>query len=519
MQQGLTTSHTEDTKRIAKNTLMLYGRMLFSMAVSLYTSRLVLNTLGVEDYGIYNVVGGFVAMFSLISGSLSSSVSRFITFELGKGDIDKLKQIFSTSILIHLALALIVFVLAETVGIWFLYNKMTIPAERLTAAMWVFQTSIFVFAMSLMSVTYNAAIIAHEQMKVFAGIGIADVLLRMIIVIFLTILPNGIDRLIIYSILRLFLSIAIRYIYARYCHTHFSECNLQFQLNKQRWREMCTFASWNFIGSTSTVLKEHGINILLNIFNGPIVNAARGISVTVNGALCGLVNNFMTALNPQITKSYATRDFRFLFALIERGARFSFYITLMIALPLLLETDFVLILWLKQVPEHTINFVRLIILMSLCDILSNPLITLQLATGEIRNYQIAVGGMQMMNFPLSYICLWVGMPPESTFIVAISVSFGCLILRLYFLRKMVSGFSAKKYFYRVIIRVWGVGICAAIIPLLIHIRMDYGWTRSLIVGCVGLASCICAILAIGCTTEERVFIVNKITSIKLKATL
>ena len=519
MSQQPQISHAEDNKRIAKNTLMLYGRMLFSMAVSLYTSRLVLNTLGVEDYGIYNVVGGFVAMFSLISGSLSSSVSRFITFELGKGDTDKLKQIFSTSILIHLALALIVFVLAETVGIWFLYNKMTIPAERLTAAMWVFQASVLNFAFSLWSVPYNATIIAHEHMKAFAWIGIFDVVMRLLIVLFIAFSPWVFDRLIVYAILLTTLALAMRVIYARYCHRHFEESHWSFCFDKQYWKELGSFAGWNFIGSSSAVLKDQGVNILINLFFGPVLNAARGIATTVNGAICGFVNNFMVALNPQITKSYASGDYPFLFSLIERGARFSFYIILVLALPVLFETDFVLALWLKQYPEHTVNFVRLIILLSMCEMVSNPLVTLQLATGKIRNYQIAVGSMLMMNFPLSYICLAAGMPPESTLVVAIAISLCCLLLRLIFLRKMVPGFSARGYFRRVCLKVATVTACAAILPYLIHQQMDYGWFRVIMVGVSCIICCSTTILCIGCTPIERQYIIHKLQGIRQKLAL
>lgn len=513
----ISTSHAEDNKRIAKNTLMLYGRMLFSMLVSLYTSRVVLNTLGVEDYGIYNVVGGFVAMFSLISGSLSSSVSRFITFELGKGNIEKLRQIFSTSILIHLALALLVFVLAETIGVWFLCNKMTIPAERLTAAMWVFQASILSFMMGLWSVPYNAAIIAHEHMKAFAWIGIVDVILRLVIVLFIVFSPWVFDRLIVYAVLLTILAVVIRVIYARYCYRHFEESHWQFQFNKTCWKEMSAFAGWNFIGCTAGLLKDQGVNILINLFFGPLLNASRGIATTVNNAICGFVNNFIVAFNPQITKSYASGDYMFLFTLVERGSRFSFYILLFFALPVLLETDFVLALWLKQYPEHTVNFVRLVILLTMCDIVSSTLITLQGATGKIRNYQLAVGGVLMVNFPLSYVCLAAGFPPESTFIVAIVVSLACLLLRLVFLCKMVEGFSARGYIQRVVINVIVVGFSATIFPWLVHNHIDYGWLRMLLVGMVCVISSTISILYLGCTAGERQFFYAKIaSSIKLR---
>lgn len=516
MQQGLTTSHTEDTKRIAKNTLMLYGRMLFSMAVSLYTSRLVLNTLGVEDYGIQNVVGGFVAMFSLISGSLSAAVSRFITFELGRGDATRLKQVFATSLLIHIALAIAVLLLSETIGIWFVNHKMTIPVERLTAANWVFQSSILSFILGLLSIPYNAVIVAHERMGAFAYIGILEVMLRLGIILFIAFSPWRFDRLIVYSILLVALSALMRTISTVYCRRNFLECRTALRFDKASWREMSSFAGWNFIGSSSAVLKDQGVNILINLFFGPVLNAARGIATTVNGAICGFVNNFMVALNPQITKSYASGDYPFLFSLIERGARFSFYIILFLALPILFETDFVLALWLKQYPEHTVNFVRLIILLSMCEMVSNPLVTLQLATGKIRNYQIAVGGMQMMNFPLSYLCLAVGLPVESTLMVAIAVSLCCLMLRLIFLRKMVPGFSARRYMLQVCAKVLLVAICATLLPYLVHHQLNYGWGRLFAVGLTCVFSCSVVIYHIGCTATERHYLLGKLQVLKQK---
>lgn len=422
----------ENTKRIAKNTLMLYVRMLFGMLVSLYTSRVVLNTLGVEDYGIHNVVGGFVAMFSLISSSLSSASSRFLTFELGKGNMEQLKRVFSTSLLIHIALAIIVFVLLETVGVWFLNARMTIPAERLYAANWVFQASIVSFILGLISVSYNASIVSHEHMGVFALIGMSNVFLNLGIVLFLAYSPWAFDKLIVYSLLLLFVGICTQCIYFYYCRKHFEECRLRLNVDKKTWKEMGSFAGWNFIGCTAGLLKDQGVNLLLNLFVGPILNAARGIAVAVNNAVSAFAGNFMIAVNPQITKSYAAGDRLYMFNLVERGSRFSFYIIFILAMPILFETEFVLTLWLKQYPEHTVNFVRFVLLLTLCDTLSNTLITLQCATGKIRNYQIVVGGMLLMNFPLSYICLKMNMQPESIYIVALFVSVVCLILRLWF---------------------------------------------------------------------------------------
>lgn len=503
-------SHTENTKRIAKNTLMLYGRMLFSMVVSLYTSRVVLNTLGVEDYGIQNVVGGFVTMFSLISSSLSSSVSRFLTFELGKGDINRLKRVFSTSMIIHIGLVIIVVIAAETIGIWFVNHKMVIPPERMCAANWVFQASVATFCFGLLSTPYNASIISHEHMGAFAYIGILEVCLKLGIILFVAHSPWNFDRLIVYSLLLLAVSISIRYAYWMYCRRHFEECRIRLSYDKQYFKEMGAFAGWNFIGCTAGLLKDQGINILLNLFYGPIVNAARGIAVIVSNSVSGFANNFMTALNPQITKSYAAGEKDYTMSLVERGSRFSFYVIFIFALPLCLETEFILNLWLKEYPNHTINFVRLILILSLSDILSNTLINLQSATGKIRDYQIVVGGTLMLNFPLSYFALKMNLPPESTLAIALIISVCCMILRLLFLRKM-AGLSVRSFIIHVYTNVLSVVILSSIIPFVIHNMIPIGWERFIITCATSLLCSSIVILFIGCNRNERSFIFSKIS--------
>ena len=502
-----------NNKRIAKNTLMLYIRMMFGMMVSLYTSRVVLNTLGVEDYGIYNVVGGFVTMFSLISNSLSASTSRFLTYELGKGDMQQLKQVFSTSLSIHALLVVAVFLLAETIGVWFLNTKMTIPTDRLYAANWVFQASVFAFMIGLFSVPYNASIVSHEKMNFFAYLGIFDVLMRLGIVLFIAYSPWQFDRLIIYALLLVGVSVIWQLANMIYCNRHFQECKLQFAFHSGNWKEMSSFAGWNFIGCTAGLLKEQGVNLLLNLFVGPVLNAARGIALSVNTAVGSFVGNFMTALCPQITKSYAAGEYVFMMSLVERGSRFSFYILFLLALPILFETEFMLTLWLNDFPEHTVNFVRLILLLSLSDVLSNTLITLQNATGKIRNYQIAVGGALMLNFPISYLCLKMGCVPESVFIVALIVSVLCLILRLLFLRRMVQ-LSVKQYLYSVCLNVLSVSLISVIIPILVYSQMEEGWARFLsIIFCCMVCSAL-SIYLVGCSMSERKFILDRVRLIK-----
>ncbi len=504
--------HAANNRRIAKNTLMLYMRMLFGMLVSLYTSRVLLNALGVEDYGIYGAVGGFVAMFSLISNSLSSAISRFLTFELGSGNKQRLKAVFQTSLLIQLALAAIIVLASETIGIWFMNNKMTIPADRISAAGVVFQASIVSFVFGLLTVPFTSTIVSHEKMGTFAWFGIFDVLARLGIVLLIAYCSAIKDRLIVYSLLVVALGLLMQFMYVIYCRSRFEECRFSLSFDKGIFKEMGGFATWNFIGCTAGLLKEQGVNLLYNLFVGPVLNAARGVAGSVNGAVSSFASNFMTALNPQITKLYAAGDLKYAHSLVERGSRFSFYIILFFAVPILLETEFILGIWLGHYPEHSIDFVRLTLMLSLIGTLSNTLINLQTATGKIRNYQIVVGGILLLNFPLSYICLKLGMKPEATYIVAILVDIACLFARLMFLRKM-AGLSMSHFIKYVLVNVTVVTAIAVILPFMIHLAMPFGWQRFLIVGFVSVMTVLLSVLYIGCSNNERHFIIEKARSI------
>ena len=504
---------SDNNKRIAKNTLLLYFRMLFMMVVSLYTSRVILNALGVEDFGIYNVVGGVVAMFSVLSGSLSAAISRFITYELGRGDQSKLNRIFSASVTIQLLLSLIVVALIESVGVWFLNAKMTIPLERMTAANWVLQFSIITFVIGLVSVPYNAAIIAHEKMSAFAYISILEAVGKLAIAFL--IIWSPIDKLIYYAIFMCIVAIIIRFAYGHYCTKHFSECKYHFYWDKELLKNMFGFAGWNFIGASSAVLRDQGGNILINLFYGPSVNAARGIAIQVNHAITGFVQNFMTALNPQITKSYASGERKYMMTLIFQGARLSFYMLLMLSLPVLINTHYILVIWLKLVPEHAVLFVQLILIFAMSESISNPLITAMLATGKIRNYQIVVGGLQMMNLPISYICLRLGCMPESVLIVAIVISQCCLVARLYMLRKMI-GLSSIQYMKKVYFNVIVVALLALVVPSLLSKYMEESFFSFVLLSLTAIVCTIIVEFYVGCNGKEREFVVHKVKNLKIK---
>lgn len=490
-----------NNKRIAKNTLLLYFRMLLIMAVSLYTSRVVLKELGVDDYGIYNVVGGVVAMFNILSGALSAAISRFITFELGKENSEKLKKVFSSAITIQIFIAIIIILLAETFGLWFLNNKMVISIDRLNAAHWVYQFSIVTFVINLISVPYNAAIIAHEKMSAFAYIGIIEVINKLGISLAIAISP--IDRLIFYGLMLMVVAVIIRMMYTYYCKKHFEECSeYKFIFDKELFKEMFGFAGWNFIGSSSAVLRDQGGNILINMFNGPEVNAARGLAMQVSHAIQVFVANFMTALNPQITKSYASGQYDYMMTLIFQGARLSYYILLLLSLPVIFNTQYLLSLWLENVPDHTVVFVQLILIFAMSESLASPLVTAMLATGNIRNYQLVVGGLQLLNLPISYVLLRIGYAPEVIFIVAIFISVCCEMARLYMLRKMIK-ISVRYFFSQVYFNVIGVTLIALITPYLFVINSEISFQNFLVCCMICVTSTLISIYFIGCDRNDR----------------
>lgn len=499
-------SQSNNNKRIAKNTLLLYFRMLFMMAVSLYTSRVVLNTLGVEDYGIYNVVGGVVAMFGFINGSMSSATQRYITFALGKGDKTRLQTVFSTTLQIHTLIAGIIVLLGETIGLWFLYNKMQIPADRMDAAFWVLQCSIVATVVMIISVPYNADIIAHEKMLAFAYISILEVVLKLVIVYMLVVF--SFDKLILYVFLLLAIQLMIRFCYSIYCNRHFEETKYRHVWDKALFKEMTGFAGWSLFGNLASVLFSQGLNMLLNVFFGPVVNAARAVAVQVQSAIQQFVGNFQMALNPQITKTYAKGELGDMHRLMFRSARFSFFLLFFLSLPVLFETNFILTIWLKTVPEHTVVFLRIMICTSLIYTLSNPLIIANQATGKVKKYQAICGSILLLILPVSYISLRLGCPAYSVFIVHFVMESLTQMVRMILLRPMI-GIRVRDYFnhiYKQVLVVVGVSI---ILPTLVYLNIEAGIFRFVIVGLVCVVSVSTAAYLLGLSANERVFVKAK----------
>ena len=499
---------SDNNKRIAKNTLLLYVRMLFTMAVSLFTSRVILNTLGVEDYGINNVVGGIVTMFSVLSGSLSSSISRFITFELGKGNIERLKTIFSTGVNIQLGMSVLIIIIAEAVGSWFLNTKMNIPTDRMVAANWVFQCAILTFVLNLLSVPYNAAIIAHEKMSAFAYISVVEVSLKLIIVYMLMISPF--DRLETYAVLLLLVGAVIRFIYGYYCKRHFEECTYHFVFDKPVLKEMTGFAGWNFLGNGAYMLNTQGVNILMNLYFGVAVNAARGIATQVDAALKQFVNNFTTAVNPQITKSYAQGDLDYMHKLVCRSAKFSAFLMMFFAVPIILETNTILTIWLKTVPDYAVIFLQWIIISSFMDtVLANSLVTSMFATGKIKRYQIIVTTVGCLVFPLSWIAFKLGFEPQVGYILYFIIYTILLFVRLYLLKDMVK-LPVMMYIREVLYKLAPIIVVGFAIPGILILTMDAGWLRLILVCLLSVLVTAASEYFIGLSNKEKNFVAEKI---------
>lgn len=503
-----------NNKRIAKNTILLYIRTIIILLVSLYASRVILDALGVKDYGIYNVVGGVVAMFSLVSGSLSSAISRFITFELGKGKIDKLHVIFCTSINIQIGISFIVFVLGVTIGLWFVNTGMNIPAGRMEAANWVFVCSLLMFCINLIIVPYNACIVAHECMNAFAYISILDAFLKLGICFLIKSSPF--DRLVSYAALLVFVPIINYFIYRIYCRRKFSECHYKFIHDKGQLKSMAGFAGWSFLTNTCYMFNTQGVNILINIFFDVTVNAARGIATQVESAIMQFVNNFTIAINPQITKSYAAGRKEEMFLLVCRGAKFSYFLLLIFALPVMLETEYLLSLWLTEVPEKATVFLRLTIVASMFNMIGNTGLTACQATGNIKRYVIWISSVGCLVFPLTWLAFRLGLPSESTYIVFAIVYILVEVVRLYIMRGLLQ-FPIKLFVRDVIYKICFVTAVAVVVPYLVNYYMDTSFAGFLIVIFVSVLSSTLSIYSFGLSHNERTLVKQKCSAIVMKA--
>lgn len=482
--------NSSNNKRIAKNTLLLYVRMLFIMAVQLYTSRVVLNTLGIVDYGIYNVVGGIVTMFAFLNGAMVTSTQRYITFELGKGNMQRLKEVFTTCIHIHLLISLIIIILGETIGLWFLYEKMVIPEDRFTAAMWVYQLSILTMCIQVMSVPYNSDIVAHERMGAFAAISVIEVILKLAVVYMLVI--GNFDKLILYAILIALIQLLVRLVYTWYCNIHFQESCIIRIFDRTLLKEMSKFMGWNIWGNLAATLFGTGLNLLLNIFFGPAVNAARAIAVQVETAIANFSTNFLMAVNPQITKLYAQNNMQEMHKLLFRASKFTFFLLLILSLPVMFEADMILKVWLKIVPNYTVIFLRLLLCIIIVDSVARPLMTAAVATGNVKRYQSLIGGILLSIVPIAYVVLKLGGSPASVYMVHFVICIIAFFTRLWVVKPMIK-MSIRQYFSSVILRCAFVLIVSTLLCLLV---------KHLLPDCIQASIIVCAVCVLVVSTSS-----------------
>ena len=502
-----------NNKRIAKNTILLYFRTILIMFVTLYTSRVVLNTLGVNDFGIYQAVGGVVAMFTVISGALSNSISRYITFSIGKGDEEELSRTFSTSIIIQIVISVIILLLCELVGVWFLNIKMDIPDGRLVAANWVLQCSLITFVVGLISTPYNACIIAHEHMNAFAYISIIEAVLKLLIVYLLCISP--LDKLQTYSVLLVVVALAIRLLYGLYCGRNFQECRSKLIYDKSIFKQMMGFASWNFISNGAYIFNTQGVSILVNVFFGVALNAARGIATQVEGAVTQFVNTFTMAINPQITKSFASGDMNRVFYLVCTGARFSYILLFLFTLPILFETEYILKLWLKIVPDYTVCFVRLSIIGMLITSLGTTGYTACLATGNIKKYVIWITAAGSMVFFITWFAFFCGADVVATYWIYIVVYIIVQVIRLFIMKELLD-FPISFFLSDVVCKIILLTIPSLIAPILCVNIMPSSFFRLVITCVISMVGAILPIYYWGLKVEERQFILNKLKIRNLK---
>lgn len=473
---------TSGNRRIARNTLMLYIRMLLSMAVSLYTSRVVLGTLGVTDYGIYGVVGGVVGMFSFLNASMSGATSRFLTFEMGRGDTGRLKETFSSALIVHAGIALVVLLLAETVGLWLLMHKLVIPPDRLTAAHWVYQLSILSMAVSVTQVPYNASIIAHEKMDVYAYVEIANVTLKLLIVYLLTVGPF--DKLIFYAGLVLAVSVVIALTYRIYCVRHFSECRFHFVWRPAILRPLLSFSGWDLYGNMSVMAREQGVNILLNMFFGPVLNAASGIATQVQGAVSSFVANIVMAARPQIIKSYAAGDISRMLTLIHQMIRLNFLLLLLLTVPILTELDFILKVWLRTVPQYAVIFCQFTLLFNFFSNMSFILVTGLHAAEKIKRPSLINGTLYLLVLPATYLSFRMDGASWFPYLFNVVAVFLGMLSNAWSLRLHVPQFSFRTFLVGDLLPCLGVMAFTLGALHLLSASLPQGWLRLVLVTAV-----------------------------------
>jgi O-antigen/teichoic acid export membrane protein len=497
---------SENNKRIARNTLFLYFRMLLTMGVSLYTSRVVLNALGIDDFGIYGVVGSIIAMFGFLNSSMASATSRFLTFELGRKDYEKLRKTFSAALTVHFIVAVIILILGETIGLWWLENKLVIAPDRMNAAQWVFHLSVFASVIAITQAPYNATIIAHERMNVYAYVEILNSLLKLGIVFLLVI--GSFDKLILYAALTLCVTIIITMIYKIYCTANFPESHYRFHWDKKIIKPIIGFLGWSFLGYFSFTLKTQGVNMLLNLFFGVILNAAYGIAAQIKNALMGFSSNFLQASRPQIVKYYASGNILSMKNLVINVSKYSFLLMLLISFPVIMEGHFILNLWLKKVPDYAVSFAQLNLLYGIIWTQMVPFGQAIHATGKIKIHNIINGITNLLVLPVSYFCFKINFSPITPFVITIILLFIAYIVNLKVLSHLINEFLFSNLLIETVFKnivlfliVFGSVYCVVY-------YLNEGWLRFFFVEVTNcFCVCICGYFILF-KNKDRIYIKN-----------
>lgn len=500
-----------NNKRIAKNTLLLYFRMFITMCVGLYTSRITLNLLGVSDYGINNVVGGVVAMASFLNSGLTGATQRFLSYEIGRGDDDRLGKVFNTSLVIHCLMALVILVISETIGLWFVNHCLNIDGDRMVAANWVYQFSIFSFIVSIISVPYNSCIVAHEHMSAFAYISILEAAFKLLVAFSLIFI--NMDKLILFAFLGLCVSIIIRMCYNIYCKLHFAECKTKFVMDKSLFGEMTSFSGWSMLGSLGFIGRDQGANIILNIFTGTVLNAARGIGLQVSILVNLFSVNFTMAMNPQITKQYAAGDLERCSHLVYEGAKFSFYLLAIISIPVIINVDYLLYLWLGKVPPYTSQFLILSLIVSMLYCLTQTVTVAIQATQKMMTFQIGICIILFLELPFVWLILIKELPPYYIMFPQIVSSVIAIVFRFYLLKKYIPYFSWSLYVFEVLIRSIAVIGISWYLSLTIHDLFEDSFINLIITSFIAAIITGAIIYILGLTKREKMIIHKSITNI------
>lgn len=485
--------------------------MLLMMAIGLFTSRVILNALGISDMGLMSVAGSVITMFTFLNATLTSGTQRFISYAIGENNAQRLRAVFKSAMTLHLLLAIIIFFLGETLGLWYVYNKLNVEPGRFQAAMWCYQLSIISTVVGMVQLPFNSALIAHEKMNIYAYMTIFDAVFKLLAAYLIQIVCF--DRLIFYSILIFAAELLSTFLYNLYCRKHFKECSFSFGYDKGIFRNMLSFSGWNTLGCLAAMGQGTGVNLIINSFCGTVVNGARGIAFQANGWVTRFVENFMVALNPQIIKSYASGDIQRMSSLVINGARFGCYLFLLLGIPLFVEIEFVLKLWLGQCPEHTVAFMRIVMIETLFKTMGTPTVTAMHATGQMKLLNITVGSILLLIVPVSYVCFRLGLSPEQVLLINIIPWIVVPFIRVFLVKKYSQGkFPVGQYLYQVVLKTTAMALLMFVpIWLFSYYMQSYtDWIRFCAIFTSSLVFSAMVIYYIGLEQKYRILLVEKL---------